>query len=137
VASVQEGRLVAAGHLDAGGATYKDVDVLSELLPYWNKINNTIYDLAHEFANVVKQALNYIKNKGKNNKAKFSKNSRIFEQHRMRRFPTIGQRERQPGGAARRKGKKRKAPWIATSKSQAGVNSLPKHPGTNISTRTY
>ena len=44
-------------------SAYKSPDVLSEYLPYWDKVRMNKYDLAHQFANVIKQIFLYIKNR--------------------------------------------------------------------------
>ena len=53
-------------------SAYKSPDILSELLPYWDKVRQNKYDLAHQFANVIKHVFVYIKNKtGEKAKLKF------------------------------------------------------------------
>ena len=45
-------------------AYWREVDIWSELLPYWDRILQNINDPAHEIANMVKQLILYIGNDG-------------------------------------------------------------------------
>jgi uncharacterized protein YhaN len=74
--SMREGTRVANGDLDEKEAAFKDVDIISKSIRDWNKVTQNKYDLAHEFANMVKHSLSYIKNvKGSGDKILFNEKS--------------------------------------------------------------
>ena len=63
--SIDTGNRVQQGELKADSAAYTDVDYHTISLWYHDKNKHTIYDLAHEFSNVLKQMMSFIKNKKK------------------------------------------------------------------------
>jgi hypothetical protein len=61
--AVAEGKLVASGRKTRKESAFVDLDVFSELLPGWNKVEQTKYDLAHELGNIVKHVFSFIRNR--------------------------------------------------------------------------
>jgi hypothetical protein len=62
---------------------YKSVDIFTRYLWYHRKNAHVLYDNAHQFANVLKQMINSIKNRNKKDKLQFN--------------PEIRKRERSDG----------------------------------------
>lgn len=77
--AIRAGKLVESGQRSASDEAYKGVDVYTLLLDYHDKVQHTLYDLAHNFCNVIKQALNTIKNTGKDGKSLFNRAMRKYE----------------------------------------------------------
>jgi hypothetical protein len=63
--AVASGNRVQRGESTAKEEAFKDVDLYTTSLWYHDKIGHTLYDLAHQFANVIKHVLKYQKNKKK------------------------------------------------------------------------
>ena len=81
---------------------------------------HNLYDLAHEFANIVKLVLNFVQDKSAESKKKFTKKHQEFEQKKLKRFLAIGTKVND---------KTVLPPWKATSQSVHDVDSLPTLPG--------
>ena len=73
------GNRVANGETAEKDEAFKDVDVYTMMLCYHDKIRHTYYDLAHQFANVIKHMLNYMKNKTTSNSVLFNPAKREHE----------------------------------------------------------
>jgi hypothetical protein len=88
---------------------------------YHDKIGHTLYDLAHQFANVIKHVLKYQKNKKKGDKLVFTQEARSHEVHDLGRFPELAELT-----GRRNKGQKKYArpPWVSPASSQQEVDSL-------------
>jgi hypothetical protein len=72
ISSIASGRRVESGESTATSEAYKAVDIFTELLWYHDKNKHVIYDNAHQFANVLKQMMNSIKNRTKKDKLQFN-----------------------------------------------------------------
>lgn len=69
------------------GVAFYAVDALSEALPYWDKIKCSVYDPAHQHANMIKLMMQMITNKGTNGKYyAHRKNSETLARQSFRRF---------------------------------------------------
>jgi hypothetical protein len=84
--SIASGERVASGAREPKEEAYKDVDIFTKYLWYHDKNRHVLYDNAHQFANVLKQMLNAIKNRTKKDKLNFNNNIRATE---LRRGMTI------------------------------------------------
>jgi len=87
---------------------YFDVDIYTVSLWYHDKINHTLYDLAHQFTNMIKHTFNWMKNTTTKNAQKFSPVVRRFETKNMSRFPEL-----KPIILNNGKQRYPKAPWVA------------------------
>ena len=102
---------------------YKDVDIYTTSLWYHDKIKHTLYDLAHQFANVIKQLLKYMKNKKKADKTVFPPQARAYEVDKLGRFPDLAE------VAGRRKKRVKKypdLPWVSPPERQQLLDTLPE-----------
>ena len=79
ISSLKAGRRVASGQSMMENEAYRDEDIFSLLLWYHDKNKHVLYDNAHQFANVLKQMMNAIKNRTKKDKLNFSQNIRAKE----------------------------------------------------------
>ena len=70
--AVDAGNRVLAGESVEKDEPYRDVDIYTTTLWYHDKIAHTMYDLAHQFGNVIKHMLTYIRNTNKKGTVKFS-----------------------------------------------------------------
>jgi ornithine carbamoyltransferase len=77
--SVRSGERVVSGASTKPYEAYYRVDIFTELLWYHNKNKHVLYDNAHQFANVLKQMMNTIKNRTKKDKLQFNANIRKVE----------------------------------------------------------
>jgi hypothetical protein len=77
--SIASGRRVETGASDVKEEAYRAVDIFTRLLWYHDKNKHVLYDNAHQFANVLKQMMNLIKNRTKQDKLHFTANMRKFE----------------------------------------------------------
>ena len=68
-----------SGESDSKAEAYRSVDIFTRLLWYHDKNKHVLYDNAHQFANVLKQMMNLIKNRTKKDKLHFNENIRKFE----------------------------------------------------------
>jgi hypothetical protein len=111
---------VLSGESARGDEAYFDVDEYTLSLWYHHKINHTLYDLAHQFTNVIKHIFNWMKNTTSDKKLKFTTAVRAFETKYMGRFPDLRENSESnnPQGL-----KYPKPPWVA--RNQAEIDSLP------------
>lgn len=77
--ALKAGQLVQSGEREKTDEAYYAEDIYSLNLEYHDKINHNLYDLAHNFSNAIKQSLNYIKNKNKDDKNLFNDAMRDYE----------------------------------------------------------
>jgi hypothetical protein len=70
--SIASGQRTAAKESLEKNEAYKAVDIFTRKLWYHNKNKHVLYDNAHQFANVLKQMMNAIKNRTKKDKLLFS-----------------------------------------------------------------
>jgi hypothetical protein len=77
--SIRSGNRVLSGASTKPYEAYYRVDIFTELLWYHNKNKHVLYDNAHQFANVLKQMMNTIKNRTKKDKLQFNANIRRVE----------------------------------------------------------
>jgi hypothetical protein len=87
--AIASGNRFQRGESNKKSSAYYDVDWFTQMLNYHNKISHTIYDLAHEFSNVIKQMLNLIMNKTKKDKLSFTPARRKYENETLGRFPNL------------------------------------------------
>jgi len=80
-----------------------------------------LYDLAHQFANVIKQILKFQKNKKKGNKNVFTQANRAYEVDTLGRFPELA-----AVAGKRKRGQKKfpRPPWVSPAATQEEVDSL-------------
>ena len=107
---------VLNGRSPANQEAFWDIDVLTEFLPYWDKIKQSLYGLEHEVANVIKQMLTTIKNHN-GEKLVFGKKQREYEMETVGRFidclkPTRDRKFPRP-------------PWVVEADEQKAVHKLP------------
>ena len=96
--AVASGNRVRQGEAPEKDEAFKDVDLHTTMLWYHNKIKHTLYDLAHQLANVLKHILKFLKDKQKHDKKVFTPEARAYEVETLGRFPEL----------AENKGKKKK-----------------------------
>lgn len=120
--AIASGNRVLAGEASKQEEAFHDVDLHSTQLWYHDKIRHTLYDLAHEFANVVKHMFNWMKDTTSKDQKRFTTALRTFEIQVMERFPALKPQEPAPG---QRKRMYPTPPWVASKGSQANVDSLP------------
>lgn len=122
-AAVASGNRVLTGEADAKHEAFKDVDVFTTTLWYHDKIKHNMYDLAHQFANVVKQHLRYMRNtkksSGGQSKAVFDAAHRRYEVEKLQRFPDLANDPSRIGNV------NPKAPWVSPAENQKQIDSLP------------
>ena len=99
---------------------FYDHDVYTTNLPYHNKIRDVLYDLAHQFANTVKQILTWTKNHTKKDKVVFTSALRSFETEDLNRFPSLQYKENPERG--RRKNPV--PPWVTSTERQKQIDTL-------------
>ena len=87
--SVASGNRVLTGESTAKQEAYHDVDNNTMQLWYHDKNKHTLYDLAHEFGNVIKQSFSFMKNKTTSQKQRFTPKAREFETKKLQRFPGL------------------------------------------------
>jgi hypothetical protein len=102
---------------------YKDVDIYTTSLWYHDKIAHTMYDLAHQFGNVIKQMLNYIRNTNKKGKVKFSPEVRTYETEKLKRFTGL-QADLRPKNERGKDPKYPPAPWVASKPVQNAIDDM-------------
>ena len=102
---------------------YKDVDIYTTTLWYHDKIKHTMYDLAHQFGNVIKHMLSYIRNTNKKGKLKFSHEARTYETETLQRFPLL-RADMRPKNVRKDEPKRRQAPWVASKQVQNAIDDL-------------
>ena len=124
--AVASGNRVRQGEAKEKDEAFKDVDHHTSMLWYHDKIKHTLYDLAHQLANVLKHILKFMKNKQKKDKQVFTPAARAYEVETLGRFPHL----------AKRVGKQRKgvplyskAPWVSPQVNQDELDSLPDKVG--------
>ena len=119
--AIASGNRVLRGESRFKDEAYKDVDNYTTSLWYHDKIKHTLYDLAHQFANVIKHMLKYMKNKKKGDKLVFTPKERSHEVDVLGRFPELS-----VVTGKRKKGEQKfpMPPWVASSSSQREVDSL-------------
>jgi hypothetical protein len=123
--SIESGRRVQAREAKETDEAFKGVDVYSKLLPYHDKQRHTIYDLAHNGANTVKDVAFMVGNghavvEGK----RFSAKKRKVEND-LGRFPSLRPGADPPPGTRKRK-TGAVPPWVVTKKRQDFMDALPK-----------
>jgi hypothetical protein len=79
--SIASGKRVERGQAAEKDEAYKAVDIFTSHLWYHDKNNHVLYDNAHQFANVLKQLLNVIKNRNKKDKLAFNPEIRKTERN--------------------------------------------------------
>ena len=79
LSSIASGKRVESGASTEKEEAYKSVDLFTRLLWYHDKNNHVLYDNAHQFANVLKQMLNFMKNRTKKDKLLFTQTMRKRE----------------------------------------------------------
>jgi len=77
--SIASGKRVEAGEADIKVEAYRAVDIFTRYLWYHDKNRHVLYDSAHQYANVLKQMMNGIKNRTKKDKLHFNNAIRNFE----------------------------------------------------------
>jgi hypothetical protein len=77
--SVAAGMRVESGGGNIDMEAYRAVDIFTRLLWYHDKNKHVLYDNAHQFANVLKQMMNSIKNRTKKDKLHFNNKIRAVE----------------------------------------------------------
>jgi hypothetical protein len=77
--SIASGKRVETGASNPKEEAYRAVDIFTQLLWYHDKNKHVLYDNAHQFANVLKQMMNLIKNRTKKDKLHFNANIRKAE----------------------------------------------------------
>ena len=115
--AIDSGNRVLTGQATKPNEAYWDVDIFTQLLWYHNKIDHTLYDLAHQFTNMIKHTFGWMKNITSNSTVKFTPVVRTFETKIMGRFPELKPIELKNGQK-----KNPKAPWVA--KNAAEVDQL-------------
>ena len=83
------GRKVETGASKKDDEAYSGVDVFSELLPYHDKVKDTVYDCSHQGANVLKQSFKAMSNRTKKDKPWFTTAVRTYENETLGRFPAL------------------------------------------------
>ena len=121
--AIDSGNRTAQGVSKEVDEAYKDVDIYTTSLWYHDKIKHTLYDLAHQFANVVKHILKYMKNKKKADKTVFPPQARAYEVDKLGRFPDLA-----AVTGRRRKGVKKYSslPWVSPPDRQELLDTLPE-----------
>ena len=123
--AIAAGNRVRSGESSRGDEAYFDVDHYTVSLWYHHKIRHTLYDLAHQFTNVIKHIFNWMKNTTSKNKLKFNPAVRVFETTYMDRFPDLCVDDDPPVKGL----KYPKAPWVAQNAAQIDtLSSLCKCP---------
>lgn len=120
--SVASGNRVLSGEASKKDEAFHDVDHHTMMLWYHDKIKHTLYDLAHEFANVIKHMFNWMKDTTTKDKKRFTSALRAYELNQMNRFQGLRPQEAAPGRLLR---KYPSPPWTASRLSQANVDGLP------------
>ena len=77
--SIASGERTAAKESLGKNEAYKAVDIFTQKLWYHNKNKHVLYDNAHQFANVLKQMMNVIKDRTKKDKLQFNTHIRDGE----------------------------------------------------------
>ena len=98
---------------------FHDVDVYTEKLHYHDKIRDTMYDLAHQFANSIKHIFNFIKNTTTTNKQQFNTKKRTYETMTLGRFPELRKQHKRPN-----KKQYPQAPWLVSKEVQDAIDDL-------------
>ena len=118
--AVASGNRVLALESTKKAEAYYDVDWFTQLLWYHDKIAHTMYDLAHEFSNVIKQTFNFMLNKNKKNKLNFTVKKRSFENDKMQRLLHLLPIKKENKTIYPRPG------WVASKKGVQAVDALPE-----------
>lgn len=118
--AIADGNAVLNRDASRADSAFYDVDLHTQMLWYHNKILHSLYDLAHEFANIIKQSFNFMKNTNKKGKVKFSATQRELEVQRMRRFPDLALVVDEKGVT-----KTPVPPWVVSKSGQEAVDGLP------------
>ena len=120
--AVASGNRVRRGEAKEKDEAYKDVDHHTTMLWYHDKIKHTLYDLAHQLANVLKQILKFSKDKQKQDRKVFTPDARAYEVETLGRFPELAEKK---GKKQKGESKWPKPPWVSPPANQDDVNSLP------------
>ena len=70
--SIASGKRVESGQSKIKQEAYRAVDIFTKYLWYHDKNRHVLYDNAHQFANVLKQMMNFINNRNKGNQLNFT-----------------------------------------------------------------
>ena len=110
------GNRVLTGESVERDEPYRDVDIYTTTLWYHDKIAHTMYDLAHQFGNVIKHMLTYIRNTNKKGTVKFSTDVRAYETETLKRFPSlcVDMRPKTERGTG---AEYPQAPWVASKRT--------------------
>jgi len=111
--AIDSGNRVLTNQSTKPKEAYHDVDHYTQSLWYHDKILHTLYDLAHQFTNMIKHIFNWMKNTTTKNTVKFNPTVRAFETNTMDRFPDL--RVIKLGNGSLRYPK---APWIAQNATE-------------------
>jgi hypothetical protein len=87
--AIASGNRVLSGESARSDEAYFDVDHYTLSLWYHHKIRHTLYDLAHQFTNIIKHIFNWMRNTTTTNKLKFNPVVRAFETMQMGRFKDL------------------------------------------------
>ena len=121
--AIDAGNRVLSGASVETNEPYKDVDIYTTTLWYHDKIKHTMYDLAHQFGNVIKHMLSYIRNTNKKGKLKFSHEARTYETETLQRFPLL-RADMRPKKVRKDEPKRRQTPWVASKQVQNAIDDL-------------
>ncbi len=120
--AVNAGNRVLSGKSVKKEEAYRD-DVYTTDLWYHDEILYTMYDLAHQFGNIIKHMLNYIRNKNKKGQVKFSPEVRTYETETLQRFEGL-RADMRPKKDRGKEPKFPKAPWVANKQVQNAIDEL-------------
>jgi hypothetical protein len=121
--AIESGNRVLTQQSTRHNEAYTDIDCYTQSLWYHNKILHTLYDLAHQFTNIIKHTFNWMKNTTTKNSVKFTPAVRGFETMTMSRFPGLKAISVRVPGSNKPKFQYPKPPWVATNAKE--VDRLP------------
>jgi hypothetical protein len=124
--AVKAGNRVLSGESAEKKEAYRDVDIYTTDLWYHDKIEHTMYDLAHQFGNIIKHMLNYIRNTNKKGTVKFSPEVRTYETETLQRFEGL-RADMRPTKERGKNPKFPKPPWVASKPVQNAIDELMPH----------
>jgi hypothetical protein len=105
---------------------FYDVDVFTQLLPYFDRIKHNVYGQEHQFNNVIKQILTVVKNHKAQNELVFKPSIREYEVEVLGRFPELKKLTEQQA-KARKLPMYPNPPWVSTKGNQEAVESIISH----------
>ena len=112
--AIASGNRVRTGQTNIKDEAFRDVDLFTTSLWYHDKILHTLYDNAHQFANVIKHILIFIHNLA-GTKVNFKESQRDYEIQTLGRFPDLApnsERKRPP------------PPWTASKSNAEAIDNL-------------